>query len=67
MRVNVAMDFDRVEKDITNLTKPGFEQILASQKTLAEEFTGLGFRPGGAAGVESNIPGYEATRDQQTS
>lgn len=66
VRVNVAMDFDRVEKDITNLTKPGFEQLLTSQQTLTERFTGLGFRPGGAAGVESNIPGLEAVQNQQT-
>ncbi len=59
VRVNVAMDFDRVERDITNRTKPGFEQLLESQQTNTEQFEGVGLRPGGAAGVESNIPNYE--------
>ncbi|HNW93161.1 MAG TPA: flagellar basal-body MS-ring/collar protein FliF [bacterium] len=64
VRVNVLMDFDRVAKEITNLTKPGFDQLLESQQTMTEKFTGMGFRPGGTAGVESNIPGYEATQNQ---
>lgn len=59
VRVNVAMDFDRVERDSINRTKPGFEQLLESQQTTTEQFEGVGLRPGGAAGVESNIPNYE--------
>lgn len=64
VRVNVAMDFDRVEKDITNLTKPGFEQLLESVQTEREVFRGVGFKPGGVAGTESNIPNYPAASEQ---
>jgi len=63
VRVTVDMDFDQVEKDITRLSKPGFEQLLESQQTLVEKFSGIGFRPGGVPGTESNIPTYEAAEN----
>lgn len=66
--VTTSMDFDRIEKKLEKYTKPegSFEQLKASEEQTTKDLKGKGVTPGGEAGSESNIPGAEETKDQQT-
>ena len=59
VRVSVELDFD--DKEINRQTfTPVVDDagIIRSQQDVSESYNGTSTTPGGAAGVESNVPGY---------
>ncbi len=70
--VNVEMDFDRVEEQITEYRQPVDEfgqyvdQLRQREQLESRELRGWDVQPGGEAGVESNVPGYEMEDEQMT-
>ena len=61
VRVNVELDFDQRQIDRQTFT-PVVEDsgIIRSQQDMSESYTGTSNNPGGAAGVQANVPGYVA-------
>ena len=60
-RVNVELDFDDRTTDKQTFTPVVDDSgIIRSQQDTNETYTGTSTQPGGAAGVQSNVPGYVA-------
>lgn len=60
-RVSVELDFDDRTTDKQTFTPVVDDAgIIRSQQDISENYTGTSTQPGGAAGVESNVPGYVA-------
>ena len=60
-RVNVELDFDDRTTDKQTFTPVVDDSgIIRSQQDSNETYTGTSTQPGGAAGVQSNVPGYVA-------
>ncbi|MCH3959218.1 MAG: flagellar M-ring protein FliF [Selenomonas sp.] len=60
-RVNVELDFDDRTTDKQTVTPVVDDSgIIRSQQDTNETYTGTSTQPGGAAGVQSNVPGYVA-------
>ncbi|MFB6356246.1 MAG: flagellar basal-body MS-ring/collar protein FliF, partial [bacterium] len=66
--VTINMNFDRVEEKMIKRTKPegSFEQLRKKEKTTSRSLKGEDLKPGGQAGVESNIPGGEEVKGNVT-
>lgn len=64
VRVNVELDFDQRQTD-KQIFSPVVDDsgIIRSEQTTNESYSGNSTQPGGAAGTESNIPGYVATEN----
>ncbi len=61
VRVSVELDFDARSIDRQTFTPVVDESgIIRSQQDISEAYTGQSNTPGGAAGVQGNIPGYVA-------
>ena len=60
-RVNVELDFDdrTIDKQIFTPVVDD-SGIIRSQQDVSESYNGTSTQPGGAAGVQSNVPGYVA-------
>jgi flagellar M-ring protein FliF len=58
--VRYEMDFDRVEVQEEKYSFPGFEQLKLAETEKSEELSGQGEVPGGAPGVEAQMPTYKA-------
>ncbi len=61
--VKWEMDFDRMETKEESYSMPGFEQLKVSEEETQETFKGEGQKPGGAPGVESQMPEYKAATE----
>ena len=60
-RVNAELDFDDHQTDRQTFTPVVDDSgIIRSQQDMNETYQGTSTNPGGAAGVESNVPGYVA-------
>ena len=60
-RVNAELDFDDHQTDRQTFTPVVDDAgIIRSQQDMNETYSGTSTNPGGAAGVESNVPGYVA-------
>ena len=60
-RVSVELDFDDRTTDKQTFTPVVHDAgIIRSQQDLSETYSGTSTQPGGAAGVQSNVPGYVA-------
>ena len=60
-RVSVELDFDDRTTDKQTFTPVVDDSgIIRSQQDLSETYSGTSTQPGGAAGVQSNVPGYVA-------
>ena len=60
-RVNVELDFDDRTTDKQTFTPVVDDSgIIRSQQDVSESYNGTSTQPGGAAGVQSNVPGYVA-------
>ncbi len=60
-RVSVELDFDDRKVDRQTFTPVVDESgIIRSQQDISESYNGESNMPGGAAGVQANIPGYVA-------
>jgi len=60
-RVSVELDFDDRTTDKQTFTPVVDDSgIIRSQQDLSESYNGTSTQPGGAAGVQSNVPGYVA-------
>ncbi|MDD6133817.1 MAG: flagellar basal-body MS-ring/collar protein FliF [Selenomonadaceae bacterium] len=60
-RVNVELDFDDRTTDKQIFTPVVDDSgIIRSQQDVSESYNGTSTQPGGAAGVQSNVPGYVA-------
>ena len=60
-RVSVELDFDDRTTDKQTFTPVVDDAgIIRSQQDLSETYSGTSTQPGGAAGVQSNVPGYVA-------
>lgn len=60
-RVSVELDFDERKIDRQTFTPVVDEAgIIRSQQDISESYSGTSNQPGGAAGTQSNIPGYVA-------
>ncbi|MEW6607993.1 MAG: flagellar basal-body MS-ring/collar protein FliF, partial [bacterium] len=57
--VKWEMNFDRVESKEEKYSMPGFEQLKVSDEVIKEELKGKVTMPGGAPGVEAQMPGYK--------
>ncbi len=66
--VTVDMDFDEIERQIKEYRMPegAFEQLRRREQEESRELEGRDLQPGGPAGTESNIPGYEMEDDYLT-
>ena len=65
-RVSVELDFDDRKVDRQTFTPVVDESgIIRSQQDISESYNGESNMPGGAAGVQANIPGYVAIRAQR--
>ena len=61
VRVSVELDFDERKTDRQTFTPVVDESgIIRSQQDISETYNGESNIPGGAAGVQANIPGYVA-------
>lgn len=61
VRVNVELDFDQRQTDTQTYTPVVDDSgIIRSEQTINEAYNGTSNSPGGAAGVQSNVPGYVA-------
>ena len=61
VRVSVELDFDERKIDRQTFTPVVDEAgIIRSQQDVSESYNGTSQTPGGAAGVQGNIPGYVA-------
>lgn len=61
VRVNVDLDFDQRQTDTQTYTPVVDDSgIIRSEQTINEAYNGTSNAPGGAAGVQSNVPGYVA-------
>ena len=61
VRVSVELDFDERKTDRQTFTPVVDESgIIRSQQDINETYNGESNMPGGAAGVQANIPGYVA-------
>lgn len=61
VRVSVELDFDERKIDRQTFTPVVDEAgIIRSQQDISESYNGTSNTPGGAAGVQGNIPGYVA-------
>ena len=61
VRVSVELDFDERQVDKQTFTPVVDENgIIRSQQDISESYNGQSSQPGGAAGVQGNIPGYVA-------
>ena len=61
VRVSVELDFDDRKIDRQTFTPVVDESgIIRSQQEISESYNGESNIPGGAAGVQSNVPGYVA-------
>lgn len=61
VRVSVELDFDERKTDRQTFTPVVDESgIIRSQQDISETYNGESNMPGGAAGVQANIPGYVA-------
>lgn len=61
VRVNVELDFDQRQTDAQTYTPVVDDSgIIRSEQTINESYSGTSNQPGGAAGTQSNIPGYVA-------
>lgn len=61
VRVSVELDFDDRKIDRQTFTPVVDESgIIRSQQDISESYNGESNMPGGAAGVQANIPGYVA-------
>lgn len=61
VRVSVELDFDERQVDRQTFTPVVDEAgIIRSQQDISESYNGESNVPGGAAGVQANIPGYVA-------
>lgn len=61
VRVSVELDFDARSLDKQTFTPVVDESgIIRSQQDISESYNGQSNTPGGAAGVQGNIPGYVA-------
>ena len=61
VRVSVELDFDEHKTDRQTFTPVVDESgIIRSQQDISETYNGESNIPGGAAGVQGNIPGYVA-------
>ena len=61
VRVSVELDFDDRAIDRQTFTPVVDESgIIRSQQDITESYSGESNTPGGAAGIQSNIPGYVA-------
>lgn len=61
VRVSVELDFDERRTDRQTFTPVVDEAgIIRSQQEISESYNGTSNAPGGAAGVQGNIPGYVA-------
>lgn len=61
VRVSVELDFDDRKVDRQTFTPVVDESgIIRSQQDISESYNGESNMPGGAAGIQSNIPGYVA-------
>jgi flagellar M-ring protein FliF len=61
--VFVDMNFDRIEERHENYSQTGFEPIKSSAERIEEEFEGIGLKPGGAPGVDANVPVYKGIQE----
>ncbi len=62
VRVTAELKFDQVEENSETYEPVANNQGIArSSQRKVESFTGTGTLPGGVPGVESNIPGYQAS------
>lgn len=61
--VSVDINFDRVEEMQENYSQTGFEPIRRSSERIEEEFEGIGLKPGGAPGVDNNVPIYKGLKE----
>ncbi|MEW6096987.1 MAG: flagellar basal-body MS-ring/collar protein FliF [bacterium] len=57
--VKWEMNFDRIESKEEKYRMPGFEQLKVSDEVIKEELKGEVSIPGGAPGVEAQMPGYK--------
>ncbi|MDI6734808.1 MAG: flagellar basal-body MS-ring/collar protein FliF [bacterium] len=57
--VKWEMNFDRIESKEEKYSMPGFEQLKVSDEVVKESFKGEGTIPGGAPGVEAQMPAYK--------
>lgn len=63
-RVNVELDFDDRTTDKQTFTPVVDDSgIIRSQQDINETYNGTSTQPGGAAGVQSNVPGYVAANN----
>ncbi|MBR2216281.1 MAG: flagellar M-ring protein FliF [Selenomonadaceae bacterium] len=61
VRVKVELDFDQRQTDRQTFTPVVDDAgIIRSQQDISENYNGTSTVPGGAAGVETNVPGYVA-------
>lgn len=61
VRVSVELDFDQKQTDKQTYTPVVDDSgIIRSQQDSSENYNGTSTAPGGAAGTQSNIPGYVA-------
>ncbi|MCI7613631.1 MAG: flagellar M-ring protein FliF [Selenomonadaceae bacterium] len=61
VRVNVELDFDQRQTDRQTYTPVVDDSgIIRSEQTINESYSGTSTSPGGAAGTQSNVPGYVA-------
>ena len=61
VRVSVELDFDQKQTDRQTYTPVVDDSgIIRSQQDSSENYNGTSSTPGGAAGTQSNIPGYVA-------
>ena len=68
VRVSVELDFDARQVDRQTFTPVVDESgIIRSQQDISESYNGQSNQPGGAAGVQGNIPGYVAEDRNSTS
>lgn len=68
VRVSVELDFDARSVDRQTFTPVVDESgIIRSQQDISESYNGQSSAPGGAAGVQGNIPGYVAEDRNATS
>ena len=68
VRVSVELDFDARSVDRQTFTPVVDESgIIRSQQDISESYNGQSSQPGGAAGVQGNIPGYVAEDRNATS
>ncbi len=65
VRVSVELDFDDREINRQTFTPVVDDAgIIRSQQSISESYTGTSTEPGGAAGIESNVPGYVGEEGQ---